>query len=134
MPSYSYYPDKIGENGKDRLRMELGDTVVTNGADTSALSDEEYNAIIKLYMEDQGKSFKFVKYKCLEAIHMKLSFEVDTTIGPLSYSLSARAKVWKEMYESMKKSMGMPSMGSSGSSSDGGHYFYTGMLENPYSK
>ena len=44
--TYTYDPAKINENGKDRMRFELGDTMVEGGAETCALTDEEYNAII----------------------------------------------------------------------------------------
>ena len=47
--TYTYDPAKINENGKDRMRFELGDIMVEGGADTCALTDEEYNAIIGHY-------------------------------------------------------------------------------------
>ena len=33
--TYTYEPEKISENGKDRMRFELGDTMVEGGSDTS---------------------------------------------------------------------------------------------------
>ena len=42
MKTYTYDPSKIQENGKDRMRFELGDTMVEGEAETCALSDEEY--------------------------------------------------------------------------------------------
>ena len=48
MRTYTYDPSKIQENGKDRMRFELGDTMVEGEAETCALSDEEYTAILVL--------------------------------------------------------------------------------------
>ena len=44
---YTYEPEKISENGKDRMRFELGDTMVEGGADTSALADAEITAAME---------------------------------------------------------------------------------------
>ena len=46
---YTYDPEKISEDGKDRMRFELGDTMVEGGADTSALTDEEITAVLERY-------------------------------------------------------------------------------------
>lgn len=82
------------------MRFELGDTAVAMGEITSPLCDEEYTAIIDKYGE---KSWRMAKLKCLEAIVMKLSYEVDTSVDGLSYSLSDRHRRWKEMYDEAKK-------------------------------
>ena len=44
--TYTYNPEKIGEQGVDRMRFELGDTMVEGEQETSALCNEEYEAII----------------------------------------------------------------------------------------
>ena len=46
MATYSYSPEKCQDGGVDQMRFELGDTVTDMDAATSALSDEEYAAII----------------------------------------------------------------------------------------
>lgn len=46
---YTYEPEKISENSKDRMRFELGDTMVEGGADTSALADAEITAALEMY-------------------------------------------------------------------------------------
>ena len=84
--TYTYDPAKITENGVDRMRFELGDTVIDNGPMTSPLCNEEYEAIIS-----SSKNWKRAKLKLLEAIMMKLSYEVDTSVGGLSYSLGQMA-------------------------------------------
>ena len=45
--AYTYEPENIKEFGKDRMRFELGDTMVEGGPDTSALTDQEIQAAIE---------------------------------------------------------------------------------------
>ena len=99
MATYTYDPTKIEEGGRDQMRFELGDTVVDMGAITSPLCDEEYDAILAKH----GKKWRRAKLKCLQAIVMKLSFEVDTSVGGLSYSLNQRYERWKKMLDEAKK-------------------------------
>lgn len=132
MPAYTYDPTKITEGGMDQMRFELGDTVVDMEGITSPLCDEEYNAILKKY----GKRWRKAKLKCLEAIVMKLSYEVNTSVGGLSYSLSERYERWKKMYEDAKKELnamaGVPVAGDPRSLMpyDGTPYFYNDMQAN----
>ena len=95
MQTFSYDPTKITDNGIHQMRFELGDTVVDMGGISAALCDEEYQAII----DQHGKSWRKAKCFCLRAIVMKLSFEVDTRVDGLSYSLSQRYDRWKKMLE-----------------------------------
>ena len=61
---YTYEPEKIQENGKDRMRFELGDTMVEGGPETSALTDSEIQAALELY---PGR-WKRAKLALLESI------------------------------------------------------------------
>ena len=132
MATYSYNPEKITEGGMDQMRFELGDTVVDMSGMTSPLCDEEYNAIIEKY----GKNWKRAKYECVRAICMKLSFEVDTSVGGLSYSLNTRYERWKQMEADLKKDLtashGVPRVGNPRSlmPHDGTPYFYNDMQAN----
>lgn len=132
MPSFTYDPTKITENGLDQMRFELGDTVVDMDAITSPLCDEEYQAILAKY----GKTWRVAKLKCLEAIVMKLSYEVNTSVGGLSYSLSDRYERWKKMLDEAKKEAkamaGLPRAGCKESLSPHGGtpYFYNDMQAN----
>ena len=133
MPAnYTYDPSKITENGLDRMRFELGDTVIEQGPITSALCDEEYMAILTAY----GKSWRRAKLKCLEAIVMKLSYEVNTSVDGLSYSLTERYERWKAMLDEEKKVAagiyGVPRAGCPGSlmPHGGTPYFYNDMQAN----
>ncbi len=93
--TYSYDPTKIVDGGIDQMRFELGDTVVDMEGITSPLCNEEYAAIIGKY----GKKWRIARLKCLEAICMKLSYEVNTSLDGLSYSLGERYERWKKMLD-----------------------------------
>lgn len=132
MATYSYDPTKITEGGVDQMRFELGDTVTDMQGITSPLCDEEYSAIIGKY----GKSWKRAKYECLNAICMKLAYEVNTSVGGLSYSLSERYERFSKMKDAAKKELaalhGVPRAGDPGSlmPNGGTPYFYNDMQAN----
>ena len=100
--TYSYDPTQIRQRGKDQMRFELGDTQTEGGADTCALSDEEYTAILD-GIKGGKKAWLFAKLAVLEAILFKLSYQVDTKIDVLEYDLGARADRWKKLYDDLKK-------------------------------
>ena len=114
------------------MRFELGDTVVDMNEITSPLCDEEYLAIINKY----GSHWRKARYLCLRAIVMKLSYEVNTSIDGLSYSLEARAERWKKMLDEEKKGLsaiyGVPRAGNPASlmPHGGTPYFYNDMQAN----
>lgn len=115
MPNFTYDPTKITDGGLDQMRFELGDTVVDMDGISSPLCDEEYTAIINKY----GSNWRVAKLQCLEAIVMKLSYEVDTSVGGLSYSLNQRFERWKKLLEEEKRIVagvaGVPVAGDPGS-------------------
>lgn len=132
MATYTYNPDKITDGGVDQMRFELGDTVTDIDGIASPLCDEEYGAIIKKY----GKNWRMAKYKCLEAICMKMAYEVNTSVGGLSYSLSERYERFKAMKDDVKKELSainsVPRAGNPSSLMPNGRtpYFYNDMQAN----
>jgi hypothetical protein len=127
--NYSYDPTKIRERGKDQMRFELGDTLVDGGAKTCALADEEYDALLS--EPSPGRSaWVYAKLAALEAILLKLSYQVDTKVDILSYGLGARAEQWQKLYEQLRKQIlancGVPAMDERKKPP----YFYTGMDDN----
>lgn len=129
--NYSYDPAKISEPGKDRMRFELGDTMVEGGSDTSALSDEEINAALALHPQ----RWKKAKLALLESLCRRFAYEVDTKTGPLSFGFSSRAKLWREDYEKLKKEVSdgntmVPQYGVHADGTQNGPSFWTGMMEN----
>lgn len=127
MKTYTYDPSKITEGGVDRMRFELGDTMVEGGAETCALTDEEYTAALAMY---PGK-WRKAKMALLSSIVHRFMYEVDTKVGPLSLSLRQRAEAWKAMLDDLKKEdqrMAVPSAHPQAISPE--HYFYEGMHNN----
>lgn len=135
METYTYDPALIGEYGKDRMRFELGDTMVCDGKLTCALCDEEY--LVLLDGATTARAWKKAKLACLESIFRRFSYEPDTKAGPLSLSLGERARLWKEEYEKLKddlkKGAASPeAINLLAGNGAGGHhappYFYAGMM------
>lgn len=129
MATYSYDPAKLNENGMDRMRFELGDTIFAPGELTAALCDEEYNLIIS-----ENKRWKKAKVKCLEAIVMKWAHQVDTSVDGLSYSFSDRFQRWKQMLaeEKSKANVALPTVDprSINGREGGPPYFHEDMMTN----
>ena len=132
MMTYGYDPTKIRDRGKDQMRFELGDTLVDGGANTCALADEEYHALLEGVSPDNKRVWLHAKKAALEAILHKLSYQVNTKIDVLSYDLGARAEQWQKLYEMLCKeiqaNMGAPSMDARAAQKP--PYFYTGMDDN----
>ena len=131
MASYTYEPNLCMDGSFNQMRFELGDTVVEEVGLSSILSDEEYLAIIEAH---KGK-WKRAKLVCLEAIMMKLSYEVDTSVDGLSYSLNQRAERWQAMYDKLKKELTAADSVSGARLPKGmgqkPYYFHTDMHSNP---
>ena len=128
--SYTYDPSKCMDGGLNQMRMELGDTAIDMEGISSALCDEEYQAILNAY----PKQWKRAKLKCLQSILMKISYEVDTSVDGLSYSLNQRAERWQKMYDSLKQELKITvPIANKGALSppNGEYYFYNDMQKNP---
>jgi len=133
--TYTYYPGKIKARGKDQMRFELGDTYVDGGSETCVLADEEYIGLLK-GLKPGRKAWLSAKLYVLEAIMLKLSYQVDTKIDVLQYSFGTRAEQWQKMYETLRKqilaNIGVPTMAESAEKKP--PYFYTGIDENVRAK
>lgn len=127
--TYTYDPGKVKEFGKDRMRFELGDTMVEGLSDTTALTDEEIQAAIESY----PKSWKRAKLMLLESLCRRFAYEVDTKTGPLSLAMHDRAELWRKDFEDLKKEVSAESCNVP-KFANGVHckppYFYTGMQKN----
>ena len=99
--SYTYDPEQINYYGRNRMRFELGDTIVDGGRETCPLCDEEYDAVISRCASEK-KTWDDTKLECLSAIMMKMSYEVDYSADGMSLSLSKRYDRWKALYDEMK--------------------------------
>ena len=131
--TYSYDPTKIRAGGKDQMCFEIGDTYTEGGAETCALSDEEYEAVLA-GLKEGGRAWSRAKLSVLEAILFKLSYQVDTKIDVLQYSgLGDRAERWRKMYDDLRKRVtaasSVPTLAPS--ITETAPYFHKGMGENP---
>ena len=127
--TYTYDPKNIGDFGKDRMRFELGDTMVEGQSDTTALTDEEIQAAVDSY----PKAWKRAKLMLLESLCRRFAYEVDTKTGPLQLYIQERAKLWRSDYDVLKKEVSVESC-SVPQLSNGAYrkppYFYAGMQQN----
>ena len=107
---YTYEPGNVTEYGKDRMRFELGDTMVEGAPDTTALTDQEIQAALAAY----PKSWKRAKLMLLE--------------------LQERAKQWRKDYDALKKEAAAEAchvpMDAAGGRGQKPPYFHTGMQRN----
>lgn len=126
--AYTYDTGQLGVFGKDRMRFELGDTMVEGLSDTTALTDEEIQAAIDTY----PKSWKRAKLMLLESLCRRFAYEVDTKTGPLQLNMQERAKLWREDYDKLKKEVSVETCSVPRFSGTAGKppYFYTGMQRN----
>lgn len=137
MATYTYDPTKLKGSTVSRVRFELGDTLVEGGAETCMLCDEEIQALL-----DEKSKFKRVLYKLADAVCMRLSYETDWQDDGTRFSLNQRAERWLALRDKFKKeadaAINIPMSGAVNDSvrnaEDGGHYFYGGMMQNPYVK
>ena len=130
--TYTYDPSQIKARGKDQMRFEFGDTNVGGGAETCALSDEEYTALLDGIRTDSKRAWLYAKLTVLEGIMFKLSYMVDTKIDVLSYALGQRAEQWQKLYEQLRlqylAQINVPTMADSAARKP--PYFHTGMDDN----
>ena len=115
------------------MRFEIGDTCTEGGAETCALADEEYEAILAEPKEG-GKAWLRAKLAVLEAILFKMSYQVDTKVDVLQYSgFGDRAERWRKMYDDLRKRViaasSVPTLAPS--ITEIAPYFHKGMGENP---
>lgn len=127
--SYNYDPAEVLAFGKDRMRFELGDTMVEGGFDTAALTDQEIEAALGAF---PGR-WKRAKLFLLESLMRRFAYEVDTKTGPLDLKLQERAKLWRKDWEALKGEVALESATIPDLMLDSAKkppYFYAGMQEN----
>lgn len=130
---YTYDPREITKPGVSRARFELGDTLIDGGSETCMLCDEEINAII-----EDAPTWKKALYRLADAVCMRLSLETDWKDDGTSFSLNQRAERWMKLRDKLKADADaesiIPTSGAVDDTlndpRDGGHYFYSGMMEN----
>lgn len=129
--TYSYFPEEINHEDKDRMRFELADTDTDKDNISAALSDEEINAVLEQYPDN----FRMAKFKLVEHLVFKYGQDVDNKVGPVSFTFSHRMDFWKKLYDDMKKEIAQGAVGNLKPYGDEAernkNYFYVGMMHNP---
>lgn len=127
--NYTYDIQKLTEFGRDKMRMDLGDTEVEGGADTCVLADEEYDALInETYVA--GKSWKWAQYRCLQAIVSRMAMMTDMNIDGMKLDMELRYQRWLIMLRCKEKLlMGLSSPLTSRSRT--GYSIVKGIHDNP---
>ena len=95
--NYSYDPAKIGEDGLDKMRFELGDCLVLEPEKTCYLSDEEILAVL-----ESSKTWRRAKFRLVESLLRRFSYETDVKIQNAEWSLSDRVEEWRRLYKQLK--------------------------------
>lgn len=95
--NYSYNPTQINDGWLNQMRFELGDTFVQEPEKTAYLSDEEYVAALK-----GSKTWRRAKFRCVETLLRRFSYEVDTKVQNAEWKLSDRLDEWRRLYNQLK--------------------------------
>lgn len=106
--TFSYDASKVGEFGLDRMRFELGDTLVDEPEKTAYLSDEEYLTVIQ-----SSSSWRRAKFRLIETLLMRFAYEVDTTVAGLKLNLHQRVDFWEREYKRVKSEVDAEDIASS---------------------
>lgn len=135
--TYTYDPSDLTGRTVSRARFELGDVLVDDEGESCMLCDEEIQAII-----NECPKWKRALFRLADAVCMRLSFETDWRDDGTQFNLNQRAERWLDLRKRLKAEADaadiLPTSGTVDDSmrnpEDGGHYFYGGMMQNPYVK
>ena len=95
--NFSYDPTRIDEYGLDRMRFELGDTMVEEPEKTAYLCDEEIEAVIK-----SSSTWKRAQFRLVDSLVRRFAYEVDEHADPASWAWHQRYEQWKKMRDELK--------------------------------
>ena len=103
--TFSYNPNQINDGGLNRLRFELGDVFVAEPEKTAYLCDEEYLSAL------EAGSFKRAKFRLVETLLRRFSYEVDTKVADAEWKLHERIAEWKDLYNRLKAELDAEEVG-----------------------
>ena len=95
--TFSYDPSLLADGGLNQLRFELGDVFVEEPSKSAYLSDETILAAL-----ESSRTFKRAKYKLIESLLRRFSYEVDTKVDSLDLKLHQRLDAWEREYKRLK--------------------------------
>ena len=97
MPKWTYNPERISEDGLDKMRFVLGDCLVAQPEKTAYLTDEEIETVL-----NSSSSFKRAEFTLVKSLLMRFAYEVDERAGPVSWSFHQRFDNWKKLHDDLK--------------------------------
>ena len=95
--TFSYDPSLLADGGLNEMRFCLGDVFVDEPEKTCYLSDETILAAL-----ESSRTFKRAKYKLIESLLRRFSYEVDTKVDSLDLKLSQRLDAWECEFKRLK--------------------------------
>lgn len=123
----TYDPTLVDQNGRDRVRFELGDT----DPEAAELQDEEIDALLN----QSDLEWLPAAARGARVIHRRYARQATFSVGPVKFDNNARAKTWGELADQLEAQAGVgfegaamhavPSAG--GLAGPEGNYFQTGM-------
>ena len=95
--TFSYDATKINDGGLNQVRFELGDVLVEEPEKSAYLSDEEILAVL-----ESSKTWRRAKFRLVESLLRRFSYETDVKIQNAEWSLSDRVDEWRRLYNQLK--------------------------------
>ena len=105
--NFSYNPALINDHNLNQMRFELGDVFVEEPAKTTYLTDEEIIAAI-----EGSQSWRRAKFRLVETLLRRFSYEVDVEIKEASWKLNQRVDEWKDLWKRLKSELEVEELGS----------------------
>ena len=97
---FTFDPSQINDGGLNQMRHELGDVFVHEPDKETYLCDEEILAALS-----GSSTFKRAKYRLVESLLRRFSYEVDTKVDKVEWKLSQRVDEWKSLFTRLKSEL-----------------------------
>ena len=83
--TFTFDPSAIDDRALNQLRFELGDVFVDEPEKTAYLTDEEILTVLS-----SSATFKRAKFRLIESLLRRFSYEVDTKVADMDLKLHQR--------------------------------------------
>lgn len=95
--TFTFDPSAIDDRGLNQLRFELGDVFVDEPEKTAYLTDEEILTVLS-----SSATFKRAKFRLIESLLRRFSYEVDTKVADMDLKLHQRINAWEREFKRLK--------------------------------
>lgn len=95
--TFSYDPSLLADGGLNAMRFQLGDVFVEEPEKSAYLSDQEILAAL-----ESSRTWKRAKYKLIESLLRRFSYEIDTKVDSLDLKLHQRLDAWEREFKRLK--------------------------------